>query len=97
MRFRNFAVALVTTAPILFSQSPEFTSSSLGLQMVLIRPGSMQVGVYQPTCPDPNGRGGGRAAFGPGPNGGGRGDGRGGAPRPPQDPRTAGTAEDYAS
>lgn len=87
---------VVTATPFLFSQSPEFTSSKVGLQMVLIRPGSMQVGVYQPTCPDPNGRGGGRGAFGPGPNGRGRGEGRGGGPRPPQDPRTAWTAEDYA-
>jgi formylglycine-generating enzyme len=97
MRFRNLSLVLVTAAPLLFSQSPEFTSISVGLQMVLIRPGSMQVGVYQPTCPDPNGRGGGRGAFGPGPNGGGgRGEGRGGGPRPPQDPRTAWTPEDYA-
>src|SRR6059058_2449067 len=70
MGFRNFVLALVTAAPLLFSQSPEFTSSSVGMQMMLIRPGSMQVGVYHPTCPDPNGRGGGRGAFGPGPNGG---------------------------
>ena len=67
MRFRKLFLILVTAAPVLFSQSPEFTSSSVGMQMVLIRPGSMQVGLYQPTCPDPNGRGGGR----------GRGEGRG--------------------
>jgi formylglycine-generating enzyme len=70
-------------ARALHAQNPEFISGTTGMKMLLIQPGSMQVGVYQPACPDPNGRGG-----------GGRGAGRGG--RGPQDPRIAWTAEDFA-
>ena len=37
----------------LLPREPTFTNG-IGMQFVLIKPGSMQVGVYQPTCPDPN-------------------------------------------
>ncbi len=55
--FIVFAGALTLVA-----QQPALTNS-IGMELVLIQPGTMQVGVFQPTCPDPNApRGGGRPA-----------------------------------
>ena len=85
-----FLVTLTVAATSLVAQEPAF-KNSLGMEFVLIKPGTMQVGVYQPTCPDPNGRGG-FGGFGQG-RGSGRSTGRG---RGPQDPRTAWTPADYA-
>ena len=96
--------------PIASAQEPTWTNS-IGMEFVLIKPGSMLVGVYQPTCPDPNApaRGGGRgasggragdpAAFGGsgGQFGPGGGSGRGGrGARGPADPRTVWTPADIA-
>lgn len=97
------AAALCSTV---MAQESAYTDS-IGMEFVLIKPGSMLVGVYQPTCPDPNaparggGAGGGRGAsggpagFGGGP-GGGSGRGGRGAGRGPVDPRTVWTPADIA-
>lgn len=75
----------------LAAQEPTYTNS-IGIEFVLIQPGSMQVGVFQPACPDPNqssGRAGQTAAAGTG---------AGKAPakaRAPQDPRVTWTEADY--
>jgi sulfatase modifying factor 1 len=36
------------------SASPQTMTNSIGMEFVLIQPGSMQVGVFKPGCPDPN-------------------------------------------
>jgi sulfatase modifying factor 1 len=119
---------IATDAVPALAQDPTVTNS-VGMQLVLIQPGKFQVGVFTPTCPDPNARpgagGGGfggaggaagqgaSAALGAGGQGpaaalgaGGQGAAAanpGGAqpaqarpPRPPADPRTRWTPEDYA-
>jgi sulfatase modifying factor 1 len=59
----------LTLGGSLLGQEPTYTNS-IGMEFALIKPGSMQVGVYQPTCPDtaqPNqvgGPGGGLNGFG---------------------------------
>jgi len=47
----------------LAAQEPTYTNS-IGMEFVLIQPGTMQVGVFQPGCPDPN-QARGRAGRGP--------------------------------
>src|SRR5437763_643230 len=46
--FVQIGAALLPVA----AQEPTYTNS-IGMEFVLIHPGSMQVGVYQPYCPDP--------------------------------------------
>ena len=103
-------VAGLAGACALAAQEPTL-KNSIGMELVLIHPGSMQVAVFQPECPDPNApaaaaRGGlaGRGVSGvSGGSGAGPGaaqaaafSGRGGRGRAPADPRTAWTAADYA-
>ena len=42
-----------TSRLLVAGQEPLFTNS-IGMKFVLIQPGSMQVGVFQPDCPNPN-------------------------------------------
>jgi len=44
---------LAATAAATAPPSPALTNS-IGMGFVLVQPGSMQVGVFQPRCPDPN-------------------------------------------
>ncbi len=54
MKPRHALVALVAAAlGTAAAQEPTY-KNEIGMEFVLIHPGSMQVGVYQPTCPDPN-------------------------------------------
>ena len=55
----TFAAALAPLA----AQPPTHTNG-IGMEFVLIQPGSMQVAVYQPTCPDPNQPAAGRGGMG---------------------------------
>ncbi len=61
MRVQIVLSLIVVCGTPLLAQDPTY-ANSFGMQFVLIRPGSMQVGVYKPVCPDPNapqaGRGG---------------------------------------
>ena len=45
-------IALVATPVTGFAQQPA-PANSIGMEFVRIQPGTMQVGVYQPSCPDP--------------------------------------------
>ena len=62
------SVVLAIATPRTDAQSPSLTNA-LGMEFVLIQPGSMLVGKFQPVCPDSNtnggGRGGARAAADP--------------------------------
>lgn len=77
MTLRSFSGVMLLAAALnsgALAQEPMY-KNSVGMEFVLIQSGSMLVGVYQPTCPDPNapargGGGGGRGGSG-GPGGGG--------------------------
>jgi formylglycine-generating enzyme required for sulfatase activity len=81
-----------------FAQQPAPTNA-IGMEFVRIQPGTMQVGVYQPECPDPSAplaRGGGAGAARGGDQGRGADAGRGGGrAAAPQDPRTQWGDADY--
>ena len=62
-------------AVAVWAQAPTMKDAA-GIEYVLIQPGSMQVGVFQPACPDPNAPAAGRGGGAPGGSGGA---GRGGA------------------
>jgi formylglycine-generating enzyme len=62
----------------LSGQAPTYTDKA-GIEYILIQPGSMQVGVFQPACPSPAVQD----------------SGRGRAGRAPADPRTQWTSQDY--
>jgi formylglycine-generating enzyme required for sulfatase activity len=104
------AVIVSLSAATLGAQAPTYTNS-IGMEFVLVQPGSVLIGKFQPACPVP----GQPAAAAPGSGVGGgaaRGpavEGRGGAPeqgapggapaaravRGPRDPRTQWRPEDY--
>ena len=113
MRIHCIEALLLGVALIRVASAQEPTwANSIRMEFVLIKPGSMLVGVYQPTCPDPNapargggrgasgGRGGDPAAFGGsgGQFGPGADSGRGGrgGARGSADPRTVWTPADIA-
>jgi len=52
IRFTVLAIAFLSVG-VARAQDPAYTNS-VGMQFVLIRPGTMQVGVFQPTCPPRN-------------------------------------------
>jgi formylglycine-generating enzyme required for sulfatase activity len=87
MKIARFLVAIFAAAFLpLGAQGPTYTNS-IGMEFVLIQPGTMQVGVYQPFCPDPANPPAGYA--GPGARG------RGSGGRAPVDPRSSWTDADY--
>ena len=99
MRYSRICLAMAALASPLLAQDGIY-SNSIGMQFVIIQPGSMQVGVYEPTCPDPNaptrpiqpppiGPNANQASGNGNPNGAPR-------QRPPQDPRSVWTPEDIA-
>ncbi len=102
----KYLLAALLAAAMLSAVAQEQTyTNGIGMEFVLIQPGTMQVGVYQPYCPDPNkpaqgfpgallGQGRGTVA-GRGTEAG-RGAAAGRAPgRAAQDPRIAWTEADY--
>jgi formylglycine-generating enzyme required for sulfatase activity len=101
----SFLLMALAAVP-LHAQDITYTNS-IGMKFTLIQPGTMQVGVYQPTCPDPNAPARPFAGFGgPGGPGGNRAGGAAapsGAPatpprtRQPADPRTVWTPADIAT
>jgi sulfatase modifying factor 1 len=71
---------IVALQAVLTAQEPSY-QNSIGMKFVLIQPGSMLVGKFEPTCSTP----GGRSGFGSGRAG-----------RGPVDPRNQWTEQDYA-
>ncbi len=93
MRFLLIAVTCIAS---LHAQEPTYTDKA-GIEYVLIKPGSFQVGVFQPVCPSEAAAATPAApARGPAAASGasGRG-GRAGGTRPPADSRTLWTPQDY--
>ncbi len=90
MRLGQSLVFLFAAAPLCLTAQEKAVTNSIGMEFVLIQPGTMQVGVYQPSCPDPNKPDPGYT----GPGAPGRGAARGGG-RGPQDPRTLWNEADY--
>jgi formylglycine-generating enzyme required for sulfatase activity len=96
----TIAVTLAAIAlPLAASAQQPAPTNSIGMEFVRIQPGTMQVGVYQPVCPDPSApvTRGGAVSAGRGADQGrgadaGRGSGRAAAP---QDPRTQWSDADY--
>jgi sulfatase modifying factor 1 len=89
MRSRHLLLATLSVALLPLAAQERTYTNGIGMEFVLIQPGTMQVGVYRPVCPDPNqssGRAGQTAATGTGAQA---------RPRPPQDPRVAWTEADY--
>src|SRR5512135_1161687 len=76
----KFAVAVMSASAAL-AQDASY-QNSIGMEFILIRPGSMQVGVFQPDCPEPAPPGVPAAKARP--------------DRRPPDPRVAWTEADYA-
>jgi sulfatase modifying factor 1 len=89
------------------TQPQSAVTTSVGMEMVLVQPGTMQVGVFHPSCPNPNAP---APAFRPPAAAGGAGTGAPGLnpqapnaagaapaarPRPPRDPRAAWMPADY--
>ncbi len=91
---------ILVTAGAAFAQ-PASTTNSIGMELVLIKPGMMQVGVFKPGCPAPLGppRAPGANAANPGPPRQAPPAGASAAipGRSPSDPRNQWTAEDMAT
>ena len=76
------------------AQTPVTVTNSIGMEFVLVQPGSMLVGVFAPRCPTPPAPAAAPAAGPAGGAGGGTGGGAGAAAQ--RDPRTVWAAADYA-
>ena len=69
MRSRHLLLATLSVALLPLAAQERTYTNGIGMEFVLIQPGTMQVGVYRPVCPDPNqssGRAGQTAATGTG-------------------------------
>jgi formylglycine-generating enzyme len=54
----TLAMAMVLAAATCAAAQESTTTNSIGMELVLIQPGQMQVGVFQPVCPQPSPEGG---------------------------------------
>jgi len=106
MKTANLVLSLIAAWSLPLGAQDSAFKNSIGMEFVLIQPGTMQVGVFQPSCPDPNAPAVSPAAFfggrsnDPGGTSGGSGAGQGrtsgsGSGSMGQDPRAAWSDADY--